>query len=529
MKKSNSMMAGAGILALTGIIAKILSALYRIPLQNMVGNTGFYVYQQVYPIYGIGMVFALSGWPLFVSKVVSEQPDEEHAKFVVRRIGWLLVIISLIIFGALFFGASGLAVIMGGNVQLQPVIQSVSWMFLLMPILTITRGYSQGQLNMLPTSISQIVEQVVRVAIIVFFAAWAVEHNWSIYQMGTWTMAGAPIAAVVASILLLKQYRSIMTGDLGLIAKEQRPEFAWRHLLRRLLNEGGIVAMLAAMLVFFQLMDSVSLKNLLVAGGMGNALAEATKGVYDRGQPLVQLGMVVATSIGTALLPNLRGYVITKKFKDFKRDFSISVRISSVLAVSLTGGMIAVMPQLNQMLFGSRQGDLALMIYALAIIPATMIMVLAAALQSLDRTKGLMTIIFASMLLKFGLNWLLVPAFGIVGASWATIIGLLPIFGFVIYKIPRVFWQNLGLGVLELKVAGITLLMMASAFVAGHFGDFIFGVSRGASSLTLVGAIIVGAIVFVALLHVTKLLNQDEWAVFPKGDRLYQLLNEKRK
>ena len=60
-------------------IAGILSAVYRVPFQNnMVGNTGFYVYQQVYPIYGIGMTFALTGFPVFVSNVVAEYLESTH-------------------------------------------------------------------------------------------------------------------------------------------------------------------------------------------------------------------------------------------------------------------------------------------------------------------------------------------------------------------------------------------------------------------------------------------------------------------
>ncbi len=57
-------MKGALILSIASLIAKILSAVYRIPFENIVGNTGFYVYQQVYPIYGIGVAFALTGFPV---------------------------------------------------------------------------------------------------------------------------------------------------------------------------------------------------------------------------------------------------------------------------------------------------------------------------------------------------------------------------------------------------------------------------------------------------------------------------------
>lgn len=60
-KTMKTVMQGALLLSVASLIAKILSAVYRVPFQNMVGNTGFYVYQQIYPIYGIGMTFALSG------------------------------------------------------------------------------------------------------------------------------------------------------------------------------------------------------------------------------------------------------------------------------------------------------------------------------------------------------------------------------------------------------------------------------------------------------------------------------------
>ena len=64
-------MKGALILSIASLIAKILSAVYRIPFENIVGNTGFYVYQQVYPIYGIGVAFALTGFPVYISKLVA--------------------------------------------------------------------------------------------------------------------------------------------------------------------------------------------------------------------------------------------------------------------------------------------------------------------------------------------------------------------------------------------------------------------------------------------------------------------------
>ncbi|OTE88426.1 polysaccharide biosynthesis protein, partial [Escherichia coli] len=73
-------MEGAFILTIASFIAKILSAVYRVPFQNLVGDEGFYVYQQVYPIYGLAMTLALSGLPQFISRIVAEEPDPLKSK-----------------------------------------------------------------------------------------------------------------------------------------------------------------------------------------------------------------------------------------------------------------------------------------------------------------------------------------------------------------------------------------------------------------------------------------------------------------
>ena len=82
MKK---MMNGAVILSVAAFIAKILSAVYRVPFQNMVGNSGFYVYQQIYPIYGIAMTVALSGFPIFLSKLVAETSTTQERKNLLKK------------------------------------------------------------------------------------------------------------------------------------------------------------------------------------------------------------------------------------------------------------------------------------------------------------------------------------------------------------------------------------------------------------------------------------------------------------
>ena len=522
-KSSQNLMAGAGVLAAAGLVAKVLSAIYRVPFQNLVGNTGFYVYQQVYPIYGIGMVLALSGWPLFISKIITEQPDDAHQQLVARRLFWSLVGISAVLFTIVFGGAPALALAMVGNIRLTPVIRAVAWMFWFMPFLAVGRGFAQGQRNMIPTATSQVVEQIVRVAIIIGVAWWGVHTGWSDYRIGEWATFGATIAGLAATLFLVRTLRGVWQQPITLTVKQDKT-ITWRHLFKRLWFEGGLLALLAALLVLLQLVDSFSTKALLETFGLSAAKAEYTKGVYDRGQPLVQLGMVLATGLSTSLLPALRQHFVRQDNVALRHDFQLTMRLAIILSGVSAIGLVAVMPAVNQLLFGSREGSTALSWFVLAIVPATLMTIATSALQSFDRTRGLIWLVWVTMTVKAGLNVWLIPHWGITGASIATTVALLPILGYALLRLPRTLWQGWLPQKWWLKLLGTLVVTGAFAKMATLVSDSLFGVSRGARVLTAVVAVIVGAVAFVVMVATTDLLTTEEWEALPKGDRLYAIL-----
>src|SRR5699024_3881253 len=148
------------VLTLAALVAKVLSAIYRVPLQNMVGNEGFYVYQQVYPIYGIGMTFALNGLPSFIGKQVALQNNHKQSKSLLKKYTVYSSDFSLDCVDLIYFGADCIATIMGDGL-LAPVIKSVYLMCLLMTGIHLSRSTMQGYNLKTPTTISQVTEQFV--------------------------------------------------------------------------------------------------------------------------------------------------------------------------------------------------------------------------------------------------------------------------------------------------------------------------------------------------------------------------------
>lgn len=146
-KGMNKMLKGSMLLTTSSFIVKLLSAVYKVPFQNLTGDEGFYVYQQVYPLYGLAVVFTLTALPLFVTKIVSEATSEIELERSLQELHTYFAIIGLSFFLLFQFGARFLAGHMG-DLQLTSVIQSLSYFYLFLPFLALARGYFQGQMKM---------------------------------------------------------------------------------------------------------------------------------------------------------------------------------------------------------------------------------------------------------------------------------------------------------------------------------------------------------------------------------------------
>ncbi|WP_022792084.1 polysaccharide biosynthesis protein [Weissella halotolerans] len=519
--KKQKMLAGAGVLAAAGLIAKILSAVYRVPFQNIVGNQGFYVYQQVYPLYGIGMVLALTGWPLFISKVIAEQETIQAQRVIAQRLLVLLSVVGVILFTGLYFGAEYIAQGMS-DIRLTAEIQAVAWLFLLIPFLAVGRGYTQGQLDMLPTAFSQVIEQVIRVSWILLIAWYGIQADWSVYRIGTWATFAATLAGVGAMAYLVFHMKPKL-----LISRtvQANPQLSWKRLAYRLWTEGSLLALLAALLIFLQLVDSFMVKRLLEVIGYTSTQAEYTKGVYDRGQPIVQLGMVVATGIGTALLPNLRVHWLNQKESLVRRNFRLTVRLSLVFSIMAVVGLVAIMPALNTMLFASAEGSGTLSWYVLMILPASLLTVLSSVLQSINQAQGLTWYVGVTIILKVVANSFLIRLMGIDGAALSSVVALLPFLLFVIIKTPKSFFKTGFSGKWFYNVGLVAAGVFISAFLITWLCGLVFGWTRLGSMLTVVVAVLVGLLTFLFMAVKLRIFTEDEWLALPKGAWLKQKID----
>lgn len=507
---------GTWILTVASLFSELLSAVYRIPLQNIVGDRGYFIYQQVYPIYGIFSVLALSGLPVVISKTIAQQRSAGAKSNLLKKTFWLLMIACLVVTALLWMSSRYLAFLMG-DPALYLEVRAVALTFLLVPFEASLRGYFQSDLLMTPSAISQVSEQFLRIVIIIISALLFGHGVIDVYKMGTLANLGAFIGGLLAVFILIRTFLKNKPD-----AKTDE-KFELEH---GLALEIVLIVIFTGITIFYQFIDSFSVLRLLMHSGVPLHQAEISKGVFDRGQPLLQLGIVISLSFVSTIMPQLKE---TNRLKN-QATIAKMVRVCLWLSVAESAGLIALMPQINTMLFTNTSGSSTLSIYMLSVVIVSFINLLIA-ITSGDDEKNLHKLILfiMSLISKVALNVILVPSFGIAGAALATILSeCVILFGIlIIYDFNRDFLSLDKAFIGNLVKAGFVMAIVVKILV----GLLSIGndLTRSYSIFLNVVAIPVGALIYLRLTKKWQMLTTAEWEILPLGKYLIKFMKIEEK
>ncbi|MFP7495445.1 polysaccharide biosynthesis protein [Terribacillus saccharophilus] len=456
---------GAFVLAVAGLITKILSAGYRVPFQNIVGDKGFYIYQQVYPFLGIAASLALYGIPAAVSRLVAEhyRRTAPSLRSFYLPIGSFLVGMAVITCILLYSAAPQIADLMGDAALMQPL-QAASFIFLAVPFTSILRGVYQGKQNMTPTAVSQVVEQLVRVGLILAVTFLLVRSGSDLYEIGAKAALASLVGASFGIIVLCLYIRREP------IISPMAQRLPWGYIIKTILVYGLFICLNYMLLLLLQFADAFTLVSGLLDHGLNLEEAREWKGIYDRGQPLVQLGIVVGSSLALAFVPS-----VTKDQLLHEKKAVISLlhggwKLSFLLSAAATAGLIMLFPLVNELLFKDDVGTYSLQVFTLTIFVCSLTLTTASMLETIGKWKQTAAIIAFGFLLKWFLNEWLVPVYGIMGASVATVVTVACILFCNIYLLKRhvpdiklfqLPWKSLFVGLLSMLVA-VGLLYVAA-------------------------------------------------------------------
>ncbi len=508
----SSVMRGAMILTLAGLIGKVISAGYRVPLQNITGDLGFYIYQQVYPILGIALILALYGFPAAVSKLASE-----HKEVSLLTVVTVLFIICGFLFSIGYTQADEIAIIMG-DPKLVPSLQAAFFVFLFVPFLSVLRGNFQGSGYMIPTAASQLTEQIIRV-VGILLSAWFATRSGDFYHVGRGA-AYASCAAALGALFVL----------IGYMRNHSR-SFHWHWsrsitYVRTIVLYGMFISLNYTLLLSLQGIDALTLIPGFVKAGFTLEEAKVAKGVFDRGQPLIQLGTVLASSVALALIPAVTRERWSNQQERTLDSIISAVKFSFIISAAATLGLILLFPVINPLFFLDGKGTGALQLLMLVVVVSSLVMTTASVLQGLGYIRTTAFLILGGALLKWLCNLWLVPGFGLNGAAVSSVVAVtFVLFGNVVTlgrEMPFASWSSLPFRQVTFSLLFMTVVVRGAMLLSPLF--------RGERLLLLFFTLaVVGTGALVYLLSLLRLgaftkkevegLPMSKWwmRVLPKG------------
>lgn len=526
-------MKGAAMLTIAAIIVKLLSAVYRVPFQNLVGDEGFYIYQQVYPFIGIITTWTSFGFAVALSKILSDYKALGKNNVIprVKQIAFYYIgFISILFFILLFIGAEFLAEAMG-DANLAQLLKAGSYVILLMPMLAVLKGDFQSDGRMQPVAYAQVVEQTVRVFVILFGTWLIVSNSFDLYKAGSMAMYGA-VAGELAGVVLLS---SIYWISMKQTKKEKIKQDVPMWPIVKNLTLISLSASISALLfLLFQLVDSFTVFQALIESGMERQQAMEKKGVYDRGQPLVQLGIVIASTLSLAIVPLVAHRMGKGSGRTAVPFMQLTYRVAFTFGVAAAMGLIIVLPYVNEMLFQTKEESTTLMVFSLQIVWMSLILTLMAMLQGSGIVKVPMLFLLLGVFCKWLLNSLLVPTYGVLGAAISGNISLAIIFVLLCYYFKKTWNIQFAPAVFYRGITKASILMIVCVVVYVIVGDAVLFdnlSSRIQSIVISLTAVMLGATIFLVSIAKRRVIAEKEWFLLPFGRRMatFQLWLNKEK
>lgn len=529
MTKGQSFIKGAAILGMAGVLVKILGAIYRIPLSNIIKSEGLGYYQTAYPFYVLLLTISTAGVPVAIAKLVSEKRAQEdyagaHKVFKVALIS--LIGLGFITATVIALGASHIVNYLGNVNAYYSLIALVPALFFV-PIMSAFRGFFQGRQSMVPTALSQITEQLFRVMAGLGLTVLLLDRGIPIAAGGAsfGGSVGAIMGLVIIVFIYFKRRSSIMEEvSLSSVARQ----YSVMEIAKDLLFIAVPITIGAAIAPIMDTIDAAlvlrRLQSINYTAAEANELYGQLKGMA---QTLVNLPQVFSIAISMSLVPAISSANARKSKGETGELISSGIRMTLLIGLPSAMGLFVLSTPIVGLLYYNNPPEAIasvgniLSYLSLGVIFLTLVQALTAILQGLGKPFIPVRNLFIGAIAKVTLTYVLtgIPAINVKGAAISTVVA------FAIAAILNL-WYVMYVSKIKLNLGKIMLKPFISSMgmaIIARVSYIVLAGPVGSRPATLI-AVLLGVVVYAALLLVTGTLTDEDLALIPKGDKLRKIV-----
>lgn len=532
-----SFLRGAVVLGAAGLVIKALGAVFRIPLANIIGDTGMGYYQTAYPVYVLLLTLSTAGIPVAISRMVAERQavDRPGDAYHVFRVSFVLLAgIGLASFAVLFFGA-GAIVGRLGNPGAEAAMKAVAPALLIVPMMAAARGFFQGMQDMKPTAASQIVEQLFRVAAGLTLAVVLVSRGLPAAAAGASFGATAGAVAGLAAILLifLRRRQGILEEVRD---RPARNDESGGRILGQIFAIAVPITVGAAIMPIMNTIDVAIVINRLAESGFSPEDANRLYGqLTGMAGPLINFPQVLTQAISMSLVPAVAASFKRQEMEDLRHNVELGLRTALILGLPSAIGLMALSEPVMRLLYPAQTESAvnaapSLFILAFGVIFLATVQTLTGVLQGVGRQMIPVRNLAVGALVKIVLTYALtgIPSVNIRGAAVGTVAAYIVASTLNLLAVRRItgarFHPGLTLG--RPLAAAASMGVLAFAAHRGLFTLLAPALAREslANAAATGAAVLLGVVAYLVLLLVFRAIRREELDFIPGGKRLVRLL-----
>lgn len=395
--KKNFLVHG-GILAMAAIIVRIIGMIYRIPLVNIIGSEGNGVYSVAYNIYAIMLILSANALPSVASKMMAAKLVTKEYKNAnqIFNYSFIVSVISGGLAAALmFFGADFIESLYKGVPGVAIPIRVLAPTVFFVAILGVMRGFFQAQGTMIPTSVSQIIEQIVNAVVSVGAGYILVKIYRDSSNVAAYGAAGSTLGTCLGALVSLlflvfiyMVYRPVYTRMIrrDKISVLQEPKVVYKEIIFTMIP----IILSTTLYHASSVVDDMMFSNLMVGAGITDNIKMDLGNYSSSYILLIGIPQGIATAMSISMLPSIVSSYTVNDIRAVRKKLSDTVKTNMLVVIPCVIGLMVLGKPIIQLLFSgynSTQGATMLKIGAVAVVFYTLSTVTTSALQGIDKVN----------------------------------------------------------------------------------------------------------------------------------------------
>ena len=522
-QKKGGFMSGVIVLSVSTLVVKVLGLAYKIPMMNILGAEGMGYFNSAYEIFALLCIIATAGLPVALSMMVSARIARRDL-YSARRV-YKIALLLFLLFGALgtilvtVFGRSISEYVENENAYASIIAIAPALLFVCAS--SAVRGYYQGLGRMMPTAISQLIEVVLKLALGITFAYYALSKGYGIPTASAYAIVGLVIGTLLSAIYLFIYKAIDSRRERAVLSVTEK------GISRQLIAIALPITLGSAVLSISKIVDMTLIMKRLSDIGYSSAGANEIYGSYTTlAVPVFSLVPSLVTPIALSLVPELCHAVESKDKIAEASVVSTSMRLTSLFALPASIGIAVYSKQILRFLFPAQSVavDIAaplLRVLAISILFSCMITTTNAILQAYSQVQKPIISVSIGTLVKAVSAYIFmgIPSVGVLGAPISTLLCDVTVTAINLYYVSK---YSRGLdGVKKLYVMP---MLASSAMITVSFAVYLSAVYfETADSIALILAVISAIFAYLFFAVAFGAVAKEDLMTLPVGRKLFAL------